>query len=748
MANNIIPLPCTGGVNLLNDPKRIRDDEVVKAGNIFPVKPGILGKRQALTYVGGLGPFDSGGPGSEKVMSAITPNFATQYSIVYTKYITGTPDAITCIAGNPGPASESNGIITSQPSIGSKLRPWMFCFNSKTYILLGDQSNFPGYILQSAPAGSIANGDIQQRSNGTEFIRLAFTGADNTAMFPKVACAYRNRVVWANMGKGYENYIVFSDNFLPLIVGDNALADNGRNIIVGGNRDGDEIVAVKEIMLTAIGSPAQSALLVLKQYSAYLITGEPNQTTDPSTVVGNLNVAQISFDCGCASPWTVVTTPYGTIWASWEDIWLFRTGQAPVRIGSKIRSALQYSPEESRYKWSAAYFNGVYRLGIMSDGQGPDDFALCGEQWWLDLRNLKGTADNLSADTAEWWGPQTFKLAIYPSGESGFVTTTGTVAFAQETRPGYTPALFEVAYGFNYDQDDINGPGYALLQYDTNSTRDLTFNTYPDTLSPPFPLMTQYSSGDTTILTDLWTKEYDFQDASIDKNYYATELSIYNGNDIQVTIDSVADAGYDIKSTIKIMPQSGFTLGVDALDMPVRLSKKAQREAFYVDPTSRQLGGTYQLKLYDTSGIVVNETNNVVLFYDENTPLTYAIPLVDGLYTSIDAMMSMLSTQVELVTGFPLSIGVGSNGVIDIQYGSGGNYTFIFQEFFGPPFDGTAEQRAKTRKIGAILGFDTTVTPSTANDQIAQVSVFRQLASTLEVSALNMVVNPIPRRPS
>lgn len=75
---NRVKVPFSGGVNLFVDPASIRDDQVVLAKNLVPVKPGILGTRPALQWVANI----LSSPGSDPFIpircmpSPIGPEFA------------------------------------------------------------------------------------------------------------------------------------------------------------------------------------------------------------------------------------------------------------------------------------------------------------------------------------------------------------------------------------------------------------------------------------------------------------------------------------------------------------------------------------------------------------------------------------------------------------------------------------------------------------------------------------------------
>lgn len=287
-----------------------------------------------------------------------------------------------------------------------------FDYNSFKYV-------FAGYEVVGglAPTANLENRDIPVK--------------------PKHAGIYKGRAVYANFGPGMKNWLVFADTYSPpyqsrvfsttsppydppyddqdawfpgpLWIGTDALSANGRHLTVYGMPSDDEIVAVREISLSAVGTPLDVALFILGKRSAFIMTGEPVQSTDTTAVTldaifADIKIQRVNYACGCVGEYTVVNTKYGTVWADAEEVWVLAAGTAPIPIGRKISEVLKNCPPERRWQWCAAYHDGFYMLGIVTaDSVSTDEPQF--EYWWLDLR--KGPPQNW--EEARWYGPMEYK---------------------------------------------------------------------------------------------------------------------------------------------------------------------------------------------------------------------------------------------------------------------------------------------------------------------------------------------------
>lgn len=707
----LLRIPMTGGVNLLADPRNIRDDELVRAGNLLPINPGTLRTRGAVTNVVQFpGSFPTG-------YTPLTANFGPWvdspiFFTYYTPWALGIPATVTVIASDlQGALMPSfSPVILSLPSGDDVVRPWRFQFGGRLYFVPGATS--------SAVAYSIGRGENALTS-------FAFSGTGNADIRPRLAVPYRNRLAWGNFGPGYENTIVFSDNFAPGTVGNDVLASNGRNVSLVAAGDGDEIVAMVPVMLTGVGSPVDSALLVLRRYSAFLLTGEPDQTTGGTN---SLVVNQMSVTTGCASRDAVVSTPYGVIWPSQDEVWLFHSGQLPQPIATKIRPALSNTSRALGIKLSASYHNGFYRLSLYRDGQtatfteGPQD------QWLLDLRD--GPPQN--SESAKWWGPQQYN---YPASSS--TTVGGFNIFVRDDRPGGTATLYGIELAWNSALSQRN---LVLVSYDGDASADI-----------PMPTGKIAFEADTTIKPDLITKEYDLGDPMLQKIYDGSEANIWASNMGRLSFRGILDGGYQTATVNQDVDVHGFELGVDTLDgtaMP-----RAPQAVATFDP-NRAMGTTVQLRVQGQSGYLIDGTNNEFAFIDNNAaeddPAFGVAQITAGFYTSLNALLTELAAKMDAaVTPFVghTATHSASAGLVTIG-GVNDKLTLLFTANTAQT-SATTTQMEKTRRLGAMLGFDTSANASAVSppDVVGVGTVFVYATPILELNGLGMRLEVIPRRP-
>jgi hypothetical protein len=228
-----VEIPLTGGVNLLDDPRRIRDDEVAWAKNLVPIKPGVLSSRPALQFIPGR---------NGSAIGAAVPFTA----------IAGLPFPISGFAATQQPTSPGTNLLVSssggdtlaQATIAACTNPWMFSFGSVLYVLPGPNSTSvsasaakSSYVTVDQYAGPVYSDTTVSAGNGARITKVNFAGA-NQDVYPKVGAAYRQRVAWANFGGTYSRYVVLSDNYKPNTVGDNVLAANGRAFELAGGAPG------------------------------------------------------------------------------------------------------------------------------------------------------------------------------------------------------------------------------------------------------------------------------------------------------------------------------------------------------------------------------------------------------------------------------------------------------------------------------------------------------------------------------
>lgn len=712
MPPKIIPVGFDGGVNLLTDARRIRDDQCVYAKNLLPVIPGVLGKR------GGIAGEDSNVyPGGQVRFGApiafafpAIPGFRAVVVSRMTDNAVATYDYVTQIGlGSTGSLS----LGTTCPR-----RPCLVSLGDSLYI-------FPG-------AGAVTAKKLSSPNTLTDF---AYAGTGN-GLIPRGACIYRGRLVaWIG------NQLVWSDFGAPDTIGNDVLAANGRALTVG-DTDGDEIVTCIEVMLTAVGSPAQSGLLVLKEYGSYLITGEVQQTTSTDPVFGDVVVNRLSFEAGCVSHESVVRTPYGTIWTGPDDVWLFHTGQVPIRIGTNIRPALEAAPPSSRHMWNACYAGGLYRLSIPIEGQSPADFERLRATWVLDLR--RGAPQ--SAEEAKWFGPWEYR----PVTDALAGDNIGLYISATDTRPGTQSAPYTV---------DVKSDGTYLLlaALDAPSRRDIADNTLTEI---------DIESGG-SFAFEFRGKSHDLGDPMLQKIYVGGELSVRASNDSLMYASPRYNDGVtrDDERTIVGVDVDGFLVDSSEPDDEQGMDDEFTQVRVYPDEDARYISSAIQLHLVEQAnyGVLPGEESIVIwhrTFGGTSSDKTYfTVDLgAAGAEGTVEDFLTLLTAAFATRTGgtyvhnqalsrataIPtLTCSVAPTGCSTI-------WGVALAESTGVV---TAAQAEAALRIFRRMGFDTysataiSVDSSTATLQGID-SVACQPANSIEFSGIFLTVIPIPRRPS
>jgi hypothetical protein len=691
-----IDVEVEGGVNLLDSPSKLRDNELRKAQNLVPGEDGMLRKRPALGFV------SISGYGSSYVPIAFqgpVGNSGSFVALLWQKDL----EFLDLVVLDGAGGSEASNIISP---ITTTPKATIFNFGLAQYIF----SNTPG-------------AEFRKKLVETTITDFVFAGTGNETLYPAVASRYRSRVAFGNFGAGYERYIVMTDNNTIDVVGDSALTSRG--FFVGD--DGDKIVAIHEIATT--GDKLRPSLLVLLEHSAFVITGQPNQTTDSSSFFGDMEIARLPYNSGCASANTVAVTPYGTIWAGPDNVWMFRVGQGIIPVGAKIRPALESTPAVLRYRWVGAYFDGFYRLAVFSPGQGPDEIAQLGEQWWLDLEDDSKVP---SGDTAAaWYGPQVFNLItddVYePSPDLGVPDPiVGTLMFAQDTRPGSAPNLYGLDRGW------ATGGVLFISSYGTQSgDRDISYDS---------SININEVIG-TEILMDLQTKKYglDKKNAPLLKVFRKGEVVGMPMQESRITFEGTV--GPYVDTIHKYVNPFGFTTDVDQLDEET-LAEKIQTFAFWPDPATRKSGADVSFRVYDTAGIVVSEGYNDEFALQELGSPAEVVRLTPGLYTDVKAFLDHLVTMMggyshNLTGSAPYAplIAITNDVATDWQ-----------PWFIGPVSGVTDVQLRKTRAIAQMLGYDTSVDPALAPTQTAGAFVPAKRAAIWELHGISGLVQMTGKR--
>lgn len=700
-----VPIPVLGGVNRFTHPLALPVNQVISTKNLAPVNHQVISKRPGLVYIGGIHSMTGG---DYPLAGVISPHVNFGDVIFVSRPSSGLE--------NLNVKSMVEGSTTAIVSASMPFfcpRPWMFVFDSALFILAGPDA------IPSATGGinPVVTGFRVAPFGATYTTNVyGLSGTNNELLRPRVASAYKQRVVYANFGPGYENTIVFTDDGSVTLIGDDVLAVNGRGINLTVVNDGDEIVALVEVMLFNVGSPASSALLILRRYgNPFLLTGELDQTTGGDTT---LDIKRISVNSGCASPYTIARTPYGIIWAGQDDVWCFEYGTVR-NVGLGISPVLKISPPDQQNFWSGAYFNGFYRLAIWAEGQNFSFPNAPSDQWWLNLSN--GLPK--SWQEAEWFGPQ----QIVNGATNSVDASAATRILLTENRARRIQKLYGIETGVVLD---ASVRGIVLVEYDKQSGRDLASNS---------AVLAEYLTNNCEIASEVITKEYDVA-PTYEKGADGIKLTIRPDNDIAVEMAILVDGGQSIVSTFKTLTPGTFRANVDVLDTDRIGTSKPQAVSLYAPPGERPVGQTFQYIFHDLAGyaIIAGQNDTLVVLYNDSeaSGLVYqwaiTIPgnddagmyTLEGLASAVvkainDAKLLGEDWGVSVVSGIP-TFTVHSD--TDIQVG------FVFASSI--PDSGltpTAAQIASSKRLGAMLGFDvSTSRVSTTDHDVSLTGVYPQ----------------------
>lgn len=623
----VVGLPMTGGINRFNSMQDIRDDEAVTLKNLFPEEVGELQTRPAMEIQGAASLPVDGFPIAMQFLPVNAPAAFVIHSRKATEHTH--MSAYEEAGGNVGP------LATADLGVNTQYVPAFIAYQGRAYGFGGLGASSVGKILQRTSGGGVEIADFIFSSSGNETLR------------PTAVGVFRERFVFMNFGPGYESTIVFADPFQPTVIGANALASNGRNFPVSPD-DGDRIVAGVELLQTGT-TVLQATFLVLKEFSAYLLTGDALTSTevygtDPDTIAIN----KMPVNCGCSAPATVCTTPFGVIWAGPDDVWFFPEGQLPYRVGTKIRPALEATPANVRYRWHAAYDRGFYKLAVFTDGAGPTDDDACGEQYWLDLRS--GPPRNWQE--AKWFGPEihTFNKGL------GSTSVLGTHCLAIDTRPIGNRALWSAG-----------GTGDDTIHFMT-----FTGDSEQDSTNQGVVV----AGVDTPIEVEVLTKEMKtivqgdklVADSIMEKGLHGIELEIHVNRPALLGWKWILNSGRSVgaEQTALVAPPSGLVLDVDVLDTAVLSDESA---LLGLDPApTRVVGNALQFRLYNKPGYYIDATNDL-LSIDVDVPATvrFVVSVPHGYYTNLVALCAAIQLALNTQLGVfsrSVTIGAGSNQVI------------------------------------------------------------------------------------
>lgn len=701
MANQLARIPLTGGCNRLLHPRFIGEDEMVTTKNLVPVVPGRLRTRPASTleHLASQSVFRG-----EACSAIFAPWENVAPLLIAARQVGGafaTDSAVyACKLDEAStPSTRSFGGVT-------QFYPYFFSFQNVVVALGGPGSTKPGVLIRPGGGGSVILEDY------------GFFGTNNEGLRPALATITRDRHVYGNLAAGFESAILWTDPFELSIVGNDVLAANGNHIQIGPV-DGDRITGLYEIMQTSIGAPSAAALLVLKEWSAYMLTGEP--TLSDGSGQDTLEVNRISINCGCAAQQTIAQTPYGIIWAGPDDVWFFPRGQQPYAIGTKIRPVLKNTPANLRYKWHAAYDDGFYRLAVMSEGQGPDDDSPCGEQWWLDLRG----GPPQSFQDAKWFGPQVYRAQHF--GEAN--VNIGTRCFVTDNRVAAPRDLYFIS---DYSAAQSMWPVMGVNGVDSvdGAQATLVNGYYP------------------AIEMDLLTREYDFQDPVTEKIFQGAEVDLFTSEVHRAFWKYILNTGGQSSGelSVDLTQPSGFQVDIDQLDSTTQLLSD-ESSPIALDPApSRAVGKTIQLEMYSKGGFLINDDNNLVADFilGSGNDVTVKVAIPNAFYASLEALMLVVESTINAAIGGGTTVAWALN--FPIQATASGSFPLI--KWGTGIATLTAAEISRAAAFARLIGFtDWRSASGYSGSTITGSAVVQQYRSPIwEFGGADMKVMPIRRR--
>lgn len=722
-----------GGVDTLHSPHAIAPDKSVSTKNLFPTISGELTKRA------GMAPW------------AVQPNVVpylgspTAYQLVSTALNVDALYAcsdrqpfefVSVVTSKDADATlwvwrSISSIITYAFSVGitRDRRPCIFEVGKDVIVLPGNDT-CPGLIVLRKKATS--NDWEWRRWDFNTYTSQLPVINGNGNIFPKLGCAYQGSAVYANLGSGFEKSLMFADavyptgmtvagtdsitaplapeviSYYPLygMVPSNFLTSQWFIDLAGG--EGSTITGLAEIMLSSVGTPVQTALLVLTEYDAFICTGRPVASTDVASAnkLGTFVSNKVNYRVGCAAHATIQRTPSGVIWASKDEVWLLTVGSSPVPIGTYLRTRLRELPLEATYLWHAVYEDvGVYRLIVVTnmsvdaDGNPTPIY----EEWWLDLRD--GMPRH--AGEAVWYGPMVYvgtgltvggigirgmtvatrknnrkqsvvtaiKTLNYGTGLA-FQTTTVAADVSVES-PNTTPwdVARPLVVAAVWQPESVYIVGDIVVPRFPNGRRYMCIVAGTSAVSasePTWPTVTGGVTGDGTVtwieatlyavgmesITDVnavmmehVTGEHGFGAPQSTKTFQSLAVGGFVDRTTQLNVDVIQDGGARTETADSEFTNTGTQTG----DLFGVLSEEFQDYKLRPDDGSRVVAKRIQFKLYDDGKYVVDDSNNVlyigVCTGNDTATVTsgVAVSLTNGVYATKSDLLTMVQTALNSV---------------------------------------------------------------------------------------------------
>lgn len=692
------------GVNLQAEPRFLKDGEAVRTKNLVPLLNGQLGKRRSVALVGELMRDLELTDIPVALHTFNLPHLASARFglLIFTR------DGVLWAAlfGTPTPTLEA-AYTERQLSANTwdGIQPVVFSMEGRIFILPGKQGDLgtsgPSHWARGVECGVIFESERNPAvvpeigpppaTGGSGFGPLNYWysvggGSGENVAMPAGGVPYRQRAVYWNLADGYEDCLLFSDNDAPAYCGVGALAANGRYIRVGSRNQGS-IISCVQVMLTSVGTPSSTALLVLFETGAYLVTGEPNQSTDTTDMLGDLQVQQMNIRCTCIGHATVVQTPYGILWMGTDDVWMFVEGQLPFRVGTKLRPLLVGQPRSFLKKLYASYHDGFFRLALYSPGSAGGLTVAPEEHWLLDLR--QGAPRN--SEEARWFGPQMYTPVL----EADVSPIPGLHCATQDLWGGTGPRLISAC-------PTVDGSAVVirLVDVEGGTGEDLAVT------DAAIPVVARQDSHPTF---ELISKDDDFGDFNTDKLYTGAEIGMLPTRPTGVTVEAILGGGEDTGSDEQTLVAGGFILDSDSLDDRT-LAETYDHQLSYPDETTRPLGKSIQLKVSDNAGYVITEFNDELLFDWTDGALTLqpTATIPRGHYANLKELLDaiVLALRVAVSAGggtdtfeHDVTAATGRVDIIELRSTSG----FDWRPW---NLESTGDENPKTSALLSMLGFD------------------------------------------
>lgn len=746
-----------GGVNLLTDELRIRDDEAVKLKNLFPNFGMKLEKRKGTQYHDWINDSFFGFDPQDLVPTNFEmPPFLSN-SFITTLYKAATNTSYIVINNNNlGPAYTC--VPYQNPAAR---RPAILTFGNQTLISAGAGVPRPSdecliwVVKHNYDTGRL---EFEQ---GTPPYAVVPTGpifmdSKGRYLAPSVMARFRNRVVYGGFEAPYENYLVFSDNNQPTIITTgsevygNAIKiqmDTSARTVVIPHMRGDRITALVETAAAAVSNALDSQLLIMSENGAAIMYGEPSQTTELTAGALPFEVVRPQYDCGCVSQNTVARTPSGLIWAGWNDVWAMDWGGMPRRVGTKIRPVLMEGDPNFRHLWHAAYDHqtGTYRLAVPSPDQAEGFGEPLGDQWWLDVR------DGIPGDSAaaRWYGPQEYRVAC----EVAVSGVRGTYMMKAVDRRGDFPIIL-APYMVTHPDSPTSARSLCYAAMDKQVGYDTCKPLYKP--SDGTFLDNVYEEVDNEIVHEIVSKRFDLGDIEHDKVYCGVELGVWANDILCLEAEVQVDGGRQVDTEYIVIPQRGFALDIDPTE--TRETHEYQSVTINPDVNQRFTGKTFQVRVYDKPGVAIpqEDLGNVILAQRVGSPTQ----ILDARYMSVDfyadilTYISNVAAILQTALGGTFVSSIVSNKVRLADSGGGANWFWRGYMTGGTPaVTLTAAQARASRKIGAIIGFQDANGLYYLGDGVgltvnANVSVHRKPCAQVEIADMFIRVSRFRRRPS